>query len=328
MFNHKADLKGGKALSRDALKVSVKLELFKRRYGLFSKSMGNAYIPFTGLQGVLSYEGTSDMIYKGEAVHIHYRLELKRYLDKKLTIKQHFIEKKYQVFDIKKSEELPSNLYPPEPQQQRSEPVAQAPRPKAEPTEELKAQPVKVAPKKPVEEDMEEEPPKAAPSSGLSHPLAGDIKVMNKTDLVAYMGQLKTAKPAIEKQGMDIKELLDFEKTSFSVKFLTIYLEQLEKQQESLINGKTVDSETLKKCSDLLLDLTKRKGQVERSIQSGKLTPAEYKDCIQNEFDGLLSQAKFVKKFVKNTSVFKFMYAKAQIMDSEIKELEEFLKSA
>lgn len=71
-FNHRADLKGGKALGRDALKISIRLELFKKRYALFNKSMGEAYIPLAGLQGVLSYEGVTDMMYKGTPVHTHH----------------------------------------------------------------------------------------------------------------------------------------------------------------------------------------------------------------------------------------------------------------
>lgn len=331
MFNYKTDLKGGKAFGRDTLKVSVKLELFKRRYGLFSKSMGNAFIPFSGLQGMITYDGVSDMIYKGEAVHIHYKLEVKRLIEKKITIKQYVLERKFPLFDIKKSEEMPSNLLPPSPQTQAQpaeKPQASKPQPPKE--EPIKAQPVKVEPKNSKPQPMDEEEP-AAPqeaSSGLSHPLAGDLKILPKAEYTAYLGQLKAVKPAIEKQGLKMDNLVYFEKSSFSCKFLTIYIERLEKQQEDFINGKTVDTESVNKCRDLILELTKRKGQIERNVESGKLQPSEYQECLKNEFDGLLGEAKFVKKFVKNPHVLKFLFAKAQIVDSEIKELDEFLKNA
>lgn len=287
--------------------------------------MGNAYIPFTGLQGMITYEGVADMIYKGQPLHIHYRLELKRMIDKKLSIKQHVLEKKYQVFDIKKSEEMPSNLLPPSPQQTR--PVEEPKQAKSQVSKEdsVQTQSVKVAPKK--QEPMDEEAPAPQPSSGLSHPLAGDLKILPKAEFMGYLGQLKPVKPAIEKQGIEMSNLVNFEKSSFSCKYLTIYLEELEKQMEGFINAKTLDNDSINKCKDIINELTKRKGQIERNVGSGKLQPSEYKDVLQNEFDSLLGEAKFVKKFVKNQLVFKFLFAKAQIVDSEIKELEEFLKN-
>lgn len=272
------------------------------------------------------------MFYKGSPIHIHYKLEIRRYIEKKLMVKQYKLEKRYPVFDIKKSEEMPSNLLPPSPQNTNStsRPVEESkPQPSKQPAPENPKTSAPSKPQQPKEEAMDEEEPKQAQasSSGITHPLAKDVRVLSKAGFAEYLGQLKTAKPAAEKAGIEIKDLIEFEKTSFSVKYLTIYLEELEKQQEEFINGKTVDTESVNKCRDLMLELTKRKGQVERNVSSGKLTPDEYLEVLKNEFDNLLSQAKFVKKYVKNTHVFKFMFAKAQIMDSEIKELEEFLKN-
>ena len=331
-FNHRADLKGGKAFGRDALKVSVRLELFKKRYALFTKSMGEAFIPLSGLQGVLSYEGVTDMMYKGIPVHIHYRLEVRRHIDKKITIKQYKIEKKYPVFDIKKSEEMPSNLLAQAPQPApgpapKTQEQPQQTKPKAEPVRKVTDPgPVKAAAKK--QEPMDEEIPTENESSGVTHPLAGDLKILSKDEFTEYLNQLKAAKPLAEKQGIEIKDLVAFDNISFSVKYLTIYIDQLTKQQEDFINAKTLDSAMVAKCRELINALNKRKGQMNRNMQSGKLTPDEYLNVLQNEFDGLVAQAKFVKKATKNQRVFKFIFAKVQIIDSEIKELEEYIKQS
>ena len=266
------------------------------------------------------------MFYKVDTVHIHFKLELKRYLEKKVAVKQFKLEKRYPYFDIKKSEEMTSNLIAQSPPAPKAAEEPRKSKMAEEPAKQSHA--VKVAPKQQEEMDEETPEPKAEASSGVSHPLAGDIKVLSKAEFTQYLGQLKVAKAAAEKLGLELKDLVDFEKSSFSCKFLTIYLDQLEIQQAAIINAKTLDSEAVSKCKDLMLELTKRKGQLERNIGSGKLSPPEYLEVLKNEFDGLFAQAKFIKKFVKNTTVFKFMFAKAQIIDSEIKELEDFIKNS
>lgn len=279
------------------------------------------------LRGRLSFESSAKTTYNGKPLELRYKLELRRYVDKKVSIKQFVLERKFPRFDITRSEEIPSNLAPLSAQVQPTAKL-QPSKPQLPREDPVKPQPIKEVPETPKLSAMEEEelaPPQVA-SSGISHPLAGDLKILPKAEFTTYLGQLKAVKPAIEKQGLEMNNLINFEKTSFSCKFLTIYLERLEKQQEDFINGKTVDTESVKKCRDLINELTKRNGQIERNLQSGKLQASEYKDVLQNEFEGLLGEAKFVKKFVKNQQVFKFLYAKAQIIDSEIKELEEYLK--
>ena len=311
--------------------MSIKLELFKKRYALFYKSIGNAYIVLSKLQGTLSYQGVSDMLYKGNAIHIHYKLELRRYVDRKVTIKQIDIIKKYPLFDIKKSEELPSNLLPlPTTTSRLAENTSKISTQQSQVVNVREAnneEGVKHQPKK-QSQMVEEHQPQLEESSGITHPLSVDLKILPKADFTQYLGQLKATKSIIDKQGIDIKELVEYDKISFSCKFLTIYGEQLPKQQEDFINAKVVDNESVVKCKELIVELFKRKGQMERNIGSGKLPPDEYHSVLKNEFDSMLKKAKFVKKVVKNDHVFKFMYAKVQIIDSEIKELEEFLKSS
>lgn len=61
-------LQSGKTLGREFLKSSAKIELIKRKYGLFSKSVGQTYIPMAKLQGLITAEGKADVVYKGKPI--------------------------------------------------------------------------------------------------------------------------------------------------------------------------------------------------------------------------------------------------------------------
>lgn len=65
------DFKSPDGISKDLGNHSLKLEIFKRKFGVFSKSIGTAYIPFKNLEGSNSYEGKVETSYKEDAMFIH-----------------------------------------------------------------------------------------------------------------------------------------------------------------------------------------------------------------------------------------------------------------
>ena len=201
---------------------------------------------------------------------------------------------------------------------------------KMEETKAKKETPGKIVPPNVDEEIIEEEdeiiPPQGNEKTATSHPQEDQLIILTKTEFTEFMVKLKAAKAEADKQSIDLKKLIEFEKLSFSTMFLTVYQQALEKQQEAMINAKTVDSEGLAKCKAIVTEVAKRLGQITRNVESGKLSPEEYLGVLKSEFDELMTHIKFIKKIVKVQKVLKFLLAKANIMNEEIKELEDFLK--
>ena len=312
------------------VKASIKLDLNKRIYALFSKPVGSVIIPLLNLQGVLSYEGVITSPYKNEKINIHYKLDLKRYIDRKLTIKQYRVDKKYNVFDIKKSDEMNSHLNPKDesPPSMPTETKTSKEVSRMDEDKPVQPQQVRVRPAKNQEPEIEEPKQSAQEESNINHPLAKDLLVLGKAEFTEYLGQLKAAKPAADKQGIELKSLVGYDKDSFSCKFITLYTKELEKLQTAFVEAKVTDIESSDKCRDIMFALAKKQSQIERNIGAGKLTPDVYLGCLKTEFDGLVPMIKFVKKYVKNQKVLAHLFAKAQIIDGEIKELEEFINNS
>lgn len=285
--------------------------------------MGSAHIPLNSLQGLITYEGQTKMDYKGKDVIIHYKLEVKRPIERKVIIKQYKLERTYKLFDIKKSEEMKSQLLPPsEIKHQPQE--TQAPKQTSK-VQEQQVNSVNVKPKH--ESEPEVQVPEEPKEPKISHQMSKDLKALGTAEFTQYLGQLKAAKPLAEKQGIELPKLVEYDKDSFSCKFMAIYISELEDQQEKFIEKQPSDMKAAEKCKNIFLALSKKKAQIERNIQGGKLTPDVYLGCLKNEYDEAFQLAKFVKKCVKNNVVFAFLFAKCQILDGEIKELEEFLKN-
>ena len=251
-------------------------------------------------------------------------------LDRKIVIKQFVLEKLYKAFNINLSEEMRSHLAPkelpaPEPERiptktvsdlpQKTEPVNVKPPPKSN---------INVKPKEP-EPEAEVEPPKQ-PTGGSSHPQGRDLQILGKKEQTAYLAQLKEAKASIP-QDVDIKDLVEYEKNTFSIQYMTIFLEELARQAAEIENMDQPDMDAAKKCADLDIELTKKKAQIERGMGSGKLTPEDYMNTLNTEYSRVVAVAKFIKKSIKNPKVTKFVLARLKILDGEIKELEEFMKS-
>lgn len=49
----------------------MKVEFVKRKFALFSKPMGSAFLSFEKLSGCITAEGTTDLNYKGSPLHLH-----------------------------------------------------------------------------------------------------------------------------------------------------------------------------------------------------------------------------------------------------------------
>lgn len=63
-------------MKKDLLNGSIKVDFYKRKFQLFSKFCGSAFIPLKCLQGNLSATGTAVSPYKGEDMHLHVELIL------------------------------------------------------------------------------------------------------------------------------------------------------------------------------------------------------------------------------------------------------------
>lgn len=164
------------------------------------------------------------------------------------------------------------------------------------------------------------------PYDGPTHPLSGDLQVLSKAQTDKYLMCLKQAQAAAEKEGVDMKSLTEFQKTSTSIQFLTIYCNELEKQQTKNIRGEG-GTEMAEKCRQLYMETFKKKSGLENGVQSGKYQLSDYYALIKMDYDKTLNMAKFCKKFTKDVpAVLKFLVAKVQIIDTEIKEIEAIMK--
>jgi hypothetical protein len=248
-------------------------------------------------------------------------------LDRKIVIKQFVLEKLYKAFNINLSEEMRSHLLPKEP------PAEEPPKKPAQTVSELpqRTDPVNVRPPPKSNIDMSskesemEEPPQQS-VSGSGHPLGKDLQILSKKEQAVYLGQLKEVKASIP-QEVDIKDLIDYEKNTFSIQYMTVFLQELARQAAEIEGMDQIDMDAAKKCSDLDIELTKKKGQIERGMAAGKLTPEDYMNTLNAEYTRVVGVAKFIKKSIKSPKVTKFVFARLKILDAEIKELEEFMKS-
>lgn len=250
-------------------------------------------------------------------------------LDRKIVIKQFVLEKIYKAFNINLSEEMRSHLAPkevlePEPQKKPMQTVSELPQ-KVEPVN-VKPPPKSNIDVNPRAADPDVEEPPQRPTGGSGHPQGRDLQILSKKELTAYMAQLKEVKASIPPD-VDIKDLLEYEKNTFSIQYMTIFLEELARQAAEIEKSDQPDMDAAKKCADLDIELTKKKGQIERGMGSGKLTPEDYMNTLNAEYSRVVGVAKFIKKSVKNPKVTKFVLARLKILDGEIKELEEFMKS-
>ena len=268
-------------------------------------------------------------------------------IEKVAKIKQYSIKKKYPLFNIKESDNLPSLLDKyssslSSNQNEQTVPVSQMHKGDTKTvskTDSKQEQPKQSQLKSNAmdEEDgvdpeddqqkSEDDQEKAEDDQGPTHEKAIDLKVLTKAEQTEYLGLLMKIKPIIQDQNLDIKKVIDYDKSSMSCKFLSIYCRELERQQETFITQKDRDVESSNKCKTLFLEFFKKKSSIEKLLQSGKNSPQEYMTMVSNEYSELISIAKIIKK-IKLPKVFNFIIAKMQIIDSEIKELEEFLKSA
>ena len=249
-------------------------------------------------------------------------------LDRKIVIKQFVLEKLYKAFNINLSEELRSHLAPketldPEPQKRPTQTTSELPqKPDSVPVKPPPKSSIEVNPKN---EEPADEPPQQS-ASGSNHPQGKDLQILSKKEQTAYLAQLKEAKASIP-QDVDIKDLVEYEKNTFSIQYMTIFMQELSRQAADIEKMDQPDMDAAKKCGDLDIEFTKKKGQIERGMGSGKLTPQDYMDTLNVEYTRVLGVAKFLKKSVKNPKVTKFVLARLKILDEEIKELEEFMKS-
>ena len=261
-------------------------------------------------------------------------------IEKVAKIKQYSIKKKYPLFNIKESESLPSLLDKyssslSSNQNEQTVPVSQMHKSDTKTvskTDSKQEQPKQSQLKSNAMDeedgvDPEDDQHKAEDDQGPTHEKAIDLKILTKAEQTEYLGLLMKIKPIIQDQNLDIKKFIDYDKSSMSCKFLAIYCRELERQQETFITQKDRDVESSNKCKTLFLEFFKKKSSIEKLLQSGKNSPQEYMTMVSNEYSELMSIAKIIKK-IKLPKVFNFIIAKMQIIDSEIKELEEFLKSA
>lgn len=180
-----------------------------------------------------------------------------------------------------------------------------------------------------MEEEEEEEALQPAPKKqaydGPTHPLSKDLVCLSSQELMSFAELIKANKTTVEGAGVEPQDLLNFEKTSMSVKFITIYLHEIEPQMEAFFNARPSDMNAYKKLQSIDLELSKKKSQLMSFFESGKLEPAGYLNLIDTEYSKTISLAKIAKK-LKASKILKFLFAKAKIIDSEVQETKEYLK--
>lgn len=257
-----------------------------------------------------------------------FKLDLRRMLDRKIVIKQFIIEKMFKAFNIKNSDEMRSNLVPaPPPSSAQSEEQARKTNVSVEePEGKVKqASQVQVRPRNDSQNNSGPQGGEGKTSGGSSNPPNHDLQILSKKERTEYMVLLKQTKSQIPQGEIEIQDLLDYDKTTFSVQFITSYLPVINRQSDYFSENE--DTESYQKCLDLDVELSKKKAQIERGMGAGKLTPEDYMNTLRAEYTKTINLAKFVKKVVKHPKVTKFLLAKLKIVDLEIKELEEFMKS-
>jgi hypothetical protein len=63
-----------KTLGKDLMKMSIKIEFWKKLPFFRTKTVGSIMIPLHNLQGIISYDGTVEHMYKGSPLVLHVEL--------------------------------------------------------------------------------------------------------------------------------------------------------------------------------------------------------------------------------------------------------------
>ena len=240
----------------------------------------------------------------------------------------------YKPFDIAEADSKPSLL-----DVQAAKTVSN-PQPPKHMDEEVEEEPAAKKPtgagkpKKPASDDemgMDEEPvqqkPAKAAYEGPTHPLEKDLVILSQEEFTQYLGLLKVAKPKIEQAEIAVPDMVNYDKDSMSLDFLGIAIHMIEPQAAAFVNQNNSDMAAAKRCNDNILAMEKKKNQMMRGLESQKITLQDYKGVLKREFDKFFKIATFMKKNLKFPKVQKFIIARVQIIDTEMKTVDEALKN-
>jgi hypothetical protein len=261
-------------------------------------------------------------------VFIQYKIEVKRPIERKVIIKQYQLVKKYPNFDINHAKEMPSNLDTPAnvppPEQAHQQPAQkQAPPPQPAPVSTQRTTDVRARAASPKLENPVQKKEVAPPAPSTS-PSTDELEILSKKELKEHWGEVQKLQKKIDEEKVDLGMLMHFEKAEFSCQYMEILESILPVQADVFVNTKN-DFNSSQRCSELEIDAAKKKNQLQKMLESGKVSIADYYGGVDKELGKLLAAAKFVKTNMNNPKVLKFMMGRAKIVSKEAKELKEMI---
>jgi hypothetical protein len=150
-----------------------------------------------------------------------------------------------------------------------------------------------------------------------------EFQLLSVTELRNYHSELSNLKTQITADKVDLQTLMHFEKPEFSCQFMEMY-EPILSQQSDHFRAKE-DVKSAQRCNDLEIETAKKMKQIQKYIESGKLSLQDYYNAIEVELNKLIGATKFVKTHMNNPKVLNFLVNKTKIVSKEVKEIKEML---
>ena len=269
-------------------------------------------------------------------------MEVQKPIERKVIIKQYKILKKYKVFELKHYiNAVPSHLIPQQqpiqqpvqqpnqqsvqqPVQQQVQQTAQRPVQQSQPQpQQVHVQPKQSQPQPQPQPQPPQPQPQPSQSQNNLSPSSQDFQLLSVKELNNYYADLRTLQAQITADKVDLQTLMHFEKPEFSCQFMEMY-EPILSQQSDHFRAKE-DVKSAQRCNDLEIETAKKMKQIQKYIESGKLSLQDYYNAIEVELNKLIGATKFVKTHMNNPKVLNFLVNKTKIVSKEVKEIKEML---